>query len=74
MPHGADQFANAARVVELGAGIALSPEDQDAEHIDAALEAVLDDPRYRAAARAVAEATAQLPGLDQAVDYLEGLP
>ena len=71
---GADQFANAARLGQLGAGIAVPPEQQDTEHIDAALEAVLDDPRYRAAARAVAEATAQLPGLDQAVDYLEGLP
>jgi len=73
VPHGADQFANAARVVELGAGIALSPEDQDAEHIEAALAAVLADPRYRAAAQEVAAATARLPGLDQAVRDLEHL-
>jgi UDP:flavonoid glycosyltransferase YjiC (YdhE family) len=74
VPRGADQFANAARVGQLGAGIAVPPEQQDTDHIDAALEAVLDDPRYRVAARAVAEATARLPGLDEAVDFLEELP
>ena len=73
VPRGADQFANAARVAELGAGIALAPEQQHADHIDSVLTTVLDDPRYRAAARAVAEATARLPGLDEAVDYLQSL-
>jgi UDP:flavonoid glycosyltransferase YjiC (YdhE family) len=73
VPRGADQFANAARVAALGAGIALPPEQQDVDGMATALATVLDDPSYRASARAVADATARLPGLDVAVDQLEAL-
>jgi MGT family glycosyltransferase len=52
LPLGRDQPDNAARVTERGAGLRVSP-DAPAEAIAGALETVLSEPSYRAAARAL---------------------
>jgi UDP:flavonoid glycosyltransferase YjiC (YdhE family) len=80
-----DQFHNARRVAEVGAGIALTDgpdserlalDDPGPEVISAlpdAVRNVLDDPGYRAAARGVAAEMAALPPLEEAVERLEAL-
>jgi UDP:flavonoid glycosyltransferase YjiC (YdhE family) len=79
---GDDHFRNAARVADIGAGIALSGErgpgrrmfDGPGPDLLAALrpavESVLGDPRYRRAASDVARSVAALPPVDTAVDVL----
>jgi hypothetical protein len=49
LPLGRDQAFNAGRIEELGAGIRL-PADAPPEHIRVALDALLSDPRFAAAA------------------------
>jgi UDP:flavonoid glycosyltransferase YjiC (YdhE family) len=84
VPLFADQRANAARVAALGAGIALGPvmsggdprsllAEAAADQLGGLRDAVaelLDDPRYRGAARAVAAEIAQHPPVDDAVALL----
>jgi MGT family glycosyltransferase len=65
VPQGADQFANARRVEDLGVGIAVAPGAPQAE-LDSAVASVLRDPGYRAAAQRIARETALLPGVDEA--------
>jgi UDP:flavonoid glycosyltransferase YjiC (YdhE family) len=72
-PQGADQFLHAKRVEELGVGVMLPPEQQTKDDIGIALATVLQTLRYREAAQRVAEATAHLPRIDQAIDDLEQL-
>ncbi len=84
VPLFADQLANARRVAALGAGLALGPvtsggdprsliaesaADQLGELRDA-VAGLLDDPRYRGAAQAVAAEIAQQPPVDDAVALL----
>ena len=52
VPLGRDQADNAARVTGAGAGIRL-PADASTHDIEAAVKAVLDEPSYRAHARAL---------------------
>ena len=61
-PPFADQPRNAQRVAALGAGIALDSLDG----LTDALHAVLENPAYRIAARAVAADIATLPAVDEA--------
>ena len=72
VPLFADQPLNAERVAAIGAGIALA---DDPEHGPAglaeAVHALLDDPRYTAAAGAVAAEIAALPGVDAIIAVLE---
>jgi MGT family glycosyltransferase len=68
----ADQPYVAGRVAELGAGVALAA-DARPERIGEAVEAVLRDPSYAAAARRLAAEAAAAPGAAGAATLLEGL-
>ena len=50
IPIGADQHINAAQVDAAGAGIAISPDERTPERIRAAIDRVLAEPSYAAAA------------------------
>jgi len=65
-----DGPANARRVAELGAGIALDP---GSDELAAAVGELLTDPGYRAAAAAVAAEIRALPTVGDAVAVLESL-
>jgi UDP:flavonoid glycosyltransferase YjiC (YdhE family) len=79
---GGDQWHNARRMTEIGAGIALEgdpgpdrrmldgPERELFAALPDAIEAVLNDPGYRRAARGIAGAIDALPPVDAAVDVL----
>jgi MGT family glycosyltransferase len=68
-PAFADQPRNAARVAELGAGIALDSLDG----LASAIRRVLDEPPYREAAQRVADEIAALPPVVAAPDALRAL-
>ncbi|MET0768363.1 MAG: glycosyltransferase [Solirubrobacteraceae bacterium] len=68
-----DGPANAARVAELGAGIALDGPDAVREALAPAVRRLLEEPAYRAAAREVAAEIAALPPVDDAVAVLQSL-
>jgi UDP:flavonoid glycosyltransferase YjiC (YdhE family) len=67
----ADQPALAARVAELGAGIALDGETATPGEIAAAVRTVTEDPAYRTAAAALAARIATAPGVAAAADLIE---
>jgi UDP:flavonoid glycosyltransferase YjiC (YdhE family) len=71
-PISRDQPLNAERVAAVGAGVAL-PVDANAAQIAGALDEVLGDPRYRAGARAMAEASRRAGEAPAAVAELEAL-
>jgi UDP:flavonoid glycosyltransferase YjiC (YdhE family) len=80
-----DQWRNARRVAELGAGTAIGddrgrddgmldgPRPDAFAALPAAVEAVIGDPGYRSAARRVAAAIAALPPVDAAAGVLEAI-
>jgi UDP:flavonoid glycosyltransferase YjiC (YdhE family) len=77
VPLFADQPDNARRVAAIGAGVAVevSPDAPvrgtiDVGALSAAIEAVLDEPAYGVAARAVAAELAALPPVDEALAAL----
>jgi MGT family glycosyltransferase len=72
LPLGREQPDNAAHVESAGAGITLAP-TASADQLRAGIEAVLADPRYRDAARGLADAIADLDGGNRAVDELLAL-
>ncbi len=61
LPHFADQFVNADRITTTGTGVALSPDEADADAVASAVSTVLADGRFRAAAAAVRSEIAALP-------------
>jgi UDP:flavonoid glycosyltransferase YjiC (YdhE family) len=65
-----DGPANAARVAELGAGIALEGGPAAASQVGDAVRAVLAEPRYGHAARELAAEVGALPPIDAAVAEL----
>lgn len=69
----ADQPALAARVAELGAGIALDGETATAADVAEAVEVVLADVSYTAAARRLAMTIAASPGAQNCADVIEHL-
>jgi UDP:flavonoid glycosyltransferase YjiC (YdhE family) len=71
-PIARDQPLNAERVAAVGAGVAL-PVDATAGSVAAALREVLGDPRYRAGAAAMAEASRRAGGAEAAAEDLESL-
>jgi len=70
VPLGRDQPDNAARVVHTGAGIRL-PKNASADALRAAISQITEDPRYRAAARAMAARLAAERDDNRVVDELE---
>ncbi len=72
VPMGRDQFFNASRVAELGAGRMLTP-DTDEATIAAAVRELLDDPAAREGAKQLAAVIAGYGGADDAVAELTRL-
>jgi UDP:flavonoid glycosyltransferase YjiC (YdhE family) len=72
MPVDRDQPLNAQRVADLGAGITL-PSSAAADEIAAAIGRVLAEPRYRAAARALGDASHDAGGALAAAAEIESL-
>jgi len=72
LPMGRDQDDTAARVILTGGGVRLKP-SASAKSIAAATRDVLDNARYRDAARTMAEAIAAETQTDRAVAELEAL-
>jgi MGT family glycosyltransferase len=68
-----DKPDNARRVTRAGAGVRLPARRLSAERLRAAVREVLDQPRYRASARALAARLAEAPGPPAAAELLEGL-
>jgi UDP:flavonoid glycosyltransferase YjiC (YdhE family) len=68
-----DKPDNARRVMEVGAGVRLSPRRCTPAGLRAAVDEVLGEPRYRLSARRMAERLAEAPGPARAVELLEGL-
>jgi UDP:flavonoid glycosyltransferase YjiC (YdhE family) len=73
LPMGADQSLNAARCEALGLGVALDAARATPASIGDAVSTLLDDPRYRAAAGAIRDEIAALPGPEAVVPLLERL-
>lgn len=72
VPGPGDQRENAARVVRLGAGLAIPPSKLTPARLSAAVTRVIGDPSYAAAARRLAR-TADGLGPDRAVALVESL-
>jgi len=68
-----DKPDNARRVVEAGVGVRLSARRCTPERLRAAVERVLGDPSYRAAAARIAQRLAGAPGPVGAAELLEEL-
>jgi UDP:flavonoid glycosyltransferase YjiC (YdhE family) len=73
LPHGADQFMNAQALLDSGAGRRLLPEEITPESVAEAVRALLTEPGYREAARALAGEIAAMPSPAETVPELEGL-
>jgi UDP:flavonoid glycosyltransferase YjiC (YdhE family) len=61
LPQGADQFDNAATCTAHGVAEAIMPPDLAADRLGDALQRVLAEPAYTAAAAALAEEIASMP-------------
>ncbi|MFL6204723.1 MAG: glycosyltransferase [Acidimicrobiales bacterium] len=73
LPQGADQYANAERVVTAGAGLQILDRELSVDVVRRATRAILDDVRYRnAAARIQAEIRA-MPDVQDALSSVEAL-
>jgi UDP:flavonoid glycosyltransferase YjiC (YdhE family) len=73
LPMHAEQPANAQRLFELGAGLAVHPEKANAATLAAACQQVLDDPAYLRVARGFQRRILGLPGIDPLVAELTAL-
>jgi len=72
LPLFGDQPEVAARVVHAGAGVRLS-RDAPSTHIRTAIQRVLREPRFRAAAQRLATVLAREDGVKTAVEELESV-
>jgi MGT family glycosyltransferase len=68
-----DKPDNARRVVEAGVGVRVRPRRLTPARLRAAVETVLHEPRYRAAAERVSALLAAAPGPPRAAELLETL-
>jgi UDP:flavonoid glycosyltransferase YjiC (YdhE family) len=73
LPMGADQPLNAERCVALRAGVALDVMRCTPADVRAAVDTVLGEPAYRAAAERMQAEIGALPGPEAAVARLEAL-
>jgi MGT family glycosyltransferase len=73
LPQAADQFLNAAAIVAAGAGITIAPQDVESASVATAIRRLVEDSRYREAARRVADEIAAMPSPDEVATELETL-
>ncbi|MGA3046286.1 MAG: nucleotide disphospho-sugar-binding domain-containing protein [Terracidiphilus sp.] len=71
IPLGNDQPGVAARVSARGAGIVVSRRRLNATRLRSAVKAILEDGKYRRAARVIQAAIQEVDGLEQASDLIE---
>jgi zeaxanthin glucosyltransferase len=71
IPLGNDQPGVAARVAARGAGVVLSRWRLNQKRLRSAVRAVLEDEKYRCAARKVQAAMLRVDGLRRAADIVE---
>lgn len=71
LPQGNDQPGVAARVAAKGAGIVIPRRKINAQRLRTAIRSVLEDSRYRSAARNLQIAMQQIDGLETAADIIE---
>ncbi|NIK59053.1 macrolide family glycosyltransferase [Kribbella shirazensis] len=71
VPQGADQPMVAGRVAELGAGLSIRTEEVGAGSVKPLARQLLDDPRFRTAARTLRAAQREAGGYRRAADELE---
>jgi UDP:flavonoid glycosyltransferase YjiC (YdhE family) len=72
VPQGREQPLNAARVVEVGAGLLVQPDARPSELSDA-VDVVLSDSRYRSTAKRFAAGRARLGNGQYAADTVESV-
>jgi hypothetical protein len=73
IPQGADQWANAERVANAGAGLRLDTGELNAEALRASVAELLRDPAYRRAAGELATQIRAMPSAAELVPVLEAL-
>ena len=73
LPQGADQHLNADAIAVVGAGLALLAEDATVEAVRDALDRLLREPSFAAAARDVAASIESMPAPDEVAAVLESL-
>ena len=71
IPQGADQFVNAERIVATGMGRRLLPAELEPAAVRDAVRALVEDPGYREAARAIQAGLATMPPPEALVPALE---
>jgi MGT family glycosyltransferase len=71
IPLGNDQPGVAARVAARGAGVVVSRRKLNPSRLRRAVQAVLEDGKYRRAAGAIQAAIKEIDGLDRAADIVE---
>ncbi|MFI0980946.1 macrolide family glycosyltransferase [Streptomyces sp. NPDC021093] len=71
VPYAADQFSNARRIAELGAGRRIHPRDLTADALRTALRALDGDPRVRARLGELRETLYEGGGARRAADLIE---
>ncbi|MEO6126164.1 MAG: glycosyltransferase [Ilumatobacteraceae bacterium] len=73
IPQGADQFTNAERAVDAGAGLRLLPHEVSPDAIRAGLRRLLDDPSFANSAMNISNEIADMPAPQAVVSVLERL-
>jgi zeaxanthin glucosyltransferase len=71
IPLGNDQPGVAARVAARGAGVVVPRRKLNAKRLRSAVRAVLEDEKYRCAARKIQAAMLRVDGLERAADIVE---
>nr|WP_243792052.1 macrolide family glycosyltransferase [Saccharopolyspora gloriosae] len=71
IPQAADQFANAARIEQLGLGVRLPKEQASPAALRAALTRVCEDPELLARSRAIRQEIHEAGGVRRAADIVE---
>ncbi|HVL50820.1 MAG TPA: nucleotide disphospho-sugar-binding domain-containing protein, partial [Actinomycetota bacterium] len=70
LPQGADQFENAARLGEVGAGVALMPDQITPDTVAEQMRKLLDVPSFRQTAGNLRDEIAGMPSPRQVVEEL----
>jgi len=73
LPQGADQYANAERIVAAGAGLQLLKDDLSVDAVRHRVRAVLDEPNYRCAAEKIQTEIHDMPDVSDAIERIEAL-